>query len=561
MSYFVGNSTVNSSITATTASIVSNSSSTALFVAANGNVGVGTSSPGSALHITGSAKGDGTAGNGVHIGVQGGYATIELVGTDASGSLIDFSVPNSDTKSRIINYATNNHFSIISGGGTIHFGNTGLLGVNRSSTTDRFEVAGSIGLFGNQVAVKYTTASGNTIGQIIGYNDGAADMEIMSARGLGLLTGRGYGLGTSSGFHYFGPNGGLNIGYSALNMYSIPTNGIVCSGSVGIGNSSPLTKLHVYDSGDPIIRCESSTAGQAGQFSAVGKGASSYPGFSLQQDSNLYWTMQLRADTNLYLFRQSGSGNVIIPSGKLGVGVSSPNHSIATTVSMAITASGGAQYLLMGNQDSGGVNKPGIIRSFNGGQFEIGFGDSWTNSTGGNFTNVFAVYSPAGTVCLKGGNTSAGGTGITFPTTQSASSDANTLDDYEEGTWTPAWRAGTLANTPTFTYTSQQGRYVKIGMQVTVWCKMIWSNKTGGTADLAFISGLPFTQSNQQDHPGGGTINYASGLPVLCNLYADAASNYMVCMKNNAGVSYLQITTDVGSSGQIMLSYTYYTNS
>jgi len=41
--------------------------------------------------------------------------------------------------------------------------------------------------------------------------------------------------------------------------------------------------------------------------------------------------------------------------------------------------------------------------------------------------------------CLGVGNAtpSTSGAGITFPATQSASTDANTLDDYEEGTWTP----------------------------------------------------------------------------------------------------------------------------
>jgi hypothetical protein len=38
---------------------------------------------------------------------------------------------------------------------------------------------------------------------------------------------------------------------------------------------------------------------------------------------------------------------------------------------------------------------------------------------------------------------SASGSGISFPATQSASSDANTLDDYEEGTWTPSVGWGT----------------------------------------------------------------------------------------------------------------------
>jgi hypothetical protein len=43
----------------------------------------------------------------------------------------------------------------------------------------------------------------------------------------------------------------------------------------------------------------------------------------------------------------------------------------------------------------------------------------------------------SGNIGIGGATPSASGTGITFPATASASTDANTLDDYEEGTWTP----------------------------------------------------------------------------------------------------------------------------
>jgi hypothetical protein len=45
---------------------------------------------------------------------------------------------------------------------------------------------------------------------------------------------------------------------------------------------------------------------------------------------------------------------------------------------------------------------------------------------------------------------SASGSGISFPATQSASSDANTLDDYEEGTWTPTVNNMTTTGTPAY---------------------------------------------------------------------------------------------------------------
>ena len=77
------------------------------------------------------------------------------------------------------------------------------------------------------------------------------------------------------------------------------------------------------------------------------------------------------------------------------------------------------------------------------------------------------------------------------PATQSASSDANTLDDYEEGTWTPVVAGSASAGTGT--YTSQEGTYTKIGNIVITNCFIGWSAHTG-TGDLT-ITGLPFASN------------------------------------------------------------------
>jgi hypothetical protein len=61
---------------------------------------------------------------------------------------------------------------------------------------------------------------------------------------------------------------------------------------------------------------------------------------------------------------------------------------------------------------------------------------------GTNNTERMRINAGAPILCLSGGSTSATGTGIAFPAIQSASSDVNTLDDYEEGTWTPQKLAG-----------------------------------------------------------------------------------------------------------------------
>jgi len=93
------------------------------------------------------------------------------------------------------------------------------------------------------------------------------------------------------------------------------------------------------------------------------------------------------------------------------------------------------------------------------------------------------------TIGVGAATPSASGAGITFPATQSASSDANTLDDYEEGTWTPGdgSGAGLTLNTISATYT-------KIGNTVRV----SWYGTYPATASTngAIITGLPFLPSN-----------------------------------------------------------------
>ena len=96
--------------------------------------------------------------------------------------------------------------------------------------------------------------------------------------------------------------------------------------------------------------------------------------------------------------------------------------------------------------------------------------------------------------------------GIKFPATQSASSDANTLDDYEEGTFS-------VNPTPTsgsFTTVSSVGNYVKIGKQVTVYVTLFISNIGTGSGLINFA--LPFTATGSAFSPGSAMESNAAGL-------------------------------------------------
>jgi hypothetical protein len=97
------------------------------------------------------------------------------------------------------------------------------------------------------------------------------------------------------------------------------------------------------------------------------------------------------------------------------------------------------------------------------------------------------------------------GVGIAFPSTQTASSDANTLDDYEEGTWTPT----VTSETGTITAYTSEGTYTKIGNTVNV---MFYVNLTtvGTAGGRMFIDGFPFTANYSVGNIQAGSISRES---------------------------------------------------
>lgn len=99
---------------------------------------------------------------------------------------------------------------------------------------------------------------------------------------------------------------------------------------------------------------------------------------------------------------------------------------------------------------------------------------SLVNSSGNNVTLQGAVVGS--------------GTGVAFPATQVASSDANTLDDYEEGTWTPNVYHVSTNNS---SWALKAGYYTKVGRLVTAWF-VCDSGNSGTSGSQIVVGGLPF---------------------------------------------------------------------
>ena len=133
------------------------------------------------------------------------------------------------------------------------------------------------------------------------------------------------------------------------------------------------------------------------------------------------------------------------------------------------------------------------------------------------------------TTNLNGGVLQLNG-GITFPATQSASTDVNTLDDYEEGTWTVSDSSGAG-----LTFTNTSGIYTKVGRLVT--CNVIFQYPVTVDGSQARIS-LPFTASNVTN-AGGGVFNYNT--PGITGAQPVVVGNqaYFLLANVAAGTAYL----------------------
>jgi hypothetical protein len=110
------------------------------------------------------------------------------------------------------------------------------------------------------------------------------------------------------------------------------------------------------------------------------------------------------------------------------------------------------------------------------------------------------------------------GAGVTFPTNQSASSNANTLDDYEEGTWTPTGIGQSFA--------SATGKYTKIGRVVYLTWDVTWSATV--SANQAGFSGFPFASDGSAFSYTRGTSGYSGSMVISSPGYAGTASGVLL---------------------------------
>jgi hypothetical protein len=154
---------------------------------------------------------------------------------------------------------------------------------------------------------------------------------------------------------------------------------------------------------------------------------------------------------------------------------------------------------------------------------------------------------------------SAAGAGqIAFPATQNASANANTLDDYEEGTWTPVVAdATTGGNTATGSFS---GTYTKIGNLVFVSATLNNINTSGMTGGNALlVRSLPFVSSNGPDVVGSCFLDRITFTGFVAPYVApnNSVIDFRESISNTLDAALTVSDVNVSGGSDIFLSVTY----
>jgi hypothetical protein len=421
------------------------------------SLGIGTSSPSAALHISSPSNARG----------------LKLQNSSSiSASQITFLSDDGTEDSYIRNQASNSGQDILS---------LGTGGAERM----RIDSNGNVGIG--------TTPSGYlTSGYVLRLNSSSTQTYL-------AFNNSTYTTQVTGGFVIGMDNASANIIQRENLPIKVYTNDtermrIDSSGNVGIGTSSPTEALHIqngslnlqHSSGTPTIRMNDEGIGSC--YIKMPDGSN-----SLTVETG--GTERMRIDS---------SGNLLV--GKTALSSSTAGFQVESDGAAVITRSGNFPLILNRSTSNGGIlqfRKDGTtVGSIgaNGGDVYIGTGDTGVRfvdsldcllplNTSTNATRDAAIdigYNDGGRfkdLYLSGG-VYLGGTG-----------SANYLDDYEEGTWTAVLKGATSDPTVS-SYTVRHGYYIKVGQLVWVSFYIYCNGTVSGGAGSIRIGGIPFTIKN-----------------------------------------------------------------
>lgn len=240
----------------------------------------------------------------------------------------------------------------------------------------------------------------------------------------------------------------------------------------------------------------------------------------------------------------------ITDTGIVGINNNSPTavNGRPSTLFVGTNNSGSAAELVLGHQGDGFS----LFTSGGSGTGTLTFATATTGLMTLSVTGNLGIgVTPACILDISG----ASGGQIKFPATQNASANVNTLDDYEEGTFTPTIIGNTTAGTGT--YTTQVGSYTKVGQAVSIQIRLSWTAHTG-TGSM-FVSGLPFTTLSGGVQPSftvGDARDIALTASNILTLFSDANTTLIQFIQTPVGGG-ASLNVPIDTSATIILAGTY----
>ena len=213
-----------------------------------------------------------------------------------------------------------------------------------------------------------------------------------------------------------------------------------------------------------------------------------------------------------------------------------------------------------------GTNGGAVFSNGTGAGFEI---YSYAGALGSEtYTKQLSNDGAARTIALRGGTLS-NGVGIAFPAVSVTSTNANTLDDYEEGTWDADFV--NASGTPLYVNNGlvrQNNFYVKIGKMVFITAYLIndasFNYNTGITAGTNFyIGGLPFVPNGYHTISCGYFANWNGWTAAYTPMFITEASTSLIrgVYATTNSVSNMIASYMFSATSQIVISGCYYTDS
>ena len=424
-----------------------------LFKGIPGDVGIGTSSPASILHTSGSSDQTVT----IQTTTAGADSRINFRnsgGTDAGG----------------IHYKFNgNHLTFLGGGSNterLRIDSSGNVGIGTTSVSTKLVVAGS----------NNGSTNNNTLRFVDTDTSSSATQE--SGR-IEFFTSDS----TQSGVHSYvagqtfdtSGNGGLTFGTgtagSATERLRIDN-----SGRVGIGTTSPDANLQVERGDSHSVATFKQTSASFNCDVNFAHSSATGQFLASRRSSGDFWLYQSAAH-NIVLSTNSTERMRIDSSGNVGVAEASPStHSAGTGLpTLVLKGNSGSHTDRSGaiafvSQDGGSTAKTWMYHNT----------DFYIQSSTGTSIRFFTSNTERLRI-LSGG-------GLTFNGDTAA---ANALDDYEEGTWTPT------AN-QSISLTVNSANYVKIGASVTYSTYFTVGSNSGSSTIQ--ISGFPYNADHVNDY-------------------------------------------------------------